>query len=236
MNTTTKRISAWAGALVLAAILATPCLTLAVDPPDPAGPDKKSDRMDKGDRDRPSRWDEETLRQRRGPDSRPGPLMRMLTDEQFDEIAAILTDVNPQRAEELKKIRKDNPEKAAEIVRENMGRIGELAFLKRRAPEIYKVRVADYRLNRESENLAREYRAAVEAKDDAKAKTLNDQLVAKLKEQFKVRQQMRQLEVDRLEKQLADTKAKLKATADAEDSLIRDRVEDLTGKSTKPEW
>lgn len=234
MKKITRRFSTWSSALVLAAVASTPGAKLLADPP--PGPPESEQQIDKADADRPSRWDEETLRKRHNPENRPGPLMRMLTDEQFEEIITILNDVSPQRAEELKKIREANPEKAAELVRENMGRLGELAFLKRRAPEIYKVRVADYRLNRESENLAREYRAAVDAKDEAKAKELHDQLLAKLKEQFKVRQQMRQLEVARLEKQLADTKARLEATAAAEDSLIQDRLNDLTSKGTKPEW
>ncbi len=234
MKKITERFSTWSSVLVLAAVVGTPCTKLLAGPP--PGPPESEQQIDKAGADRPSRWDEETLRKRFNPENRPGPLMRMLTDEQFEEIITILNDVSPQRAEELKKIREANPEKAAELVRENMGRLGELAFLKRRAPEIYKVRVADYRLNRESENLAREYRDAVEAKDEAKAKELHDQLLAKLKEQFKVRQQMRQLEVARLEKQLADTKAKLEATAAAEDSLIQDRLNDLTSKGTKPEW
>jgi hypothetical protein len=232
-------VTLFAGALWLA------CPVTAEERASSAKPEEKTavaaEHADKNDEPRP--W-------RMGAESRPGrerlrdamregggpPMMRVLTEEQIDEAISILNDVNPQRARELEKIRKENPERAAEIIRENMLPILELGILKRRAPEIYKYRVEDYKLNRQTEDIAREYRAAVEKKDDAAAKAKHQELIAKLNEQFAVRQKMREEQVARLEKQIAEMKTKIEATAKAKDELIKERVEELTNKEGKPEW
>jgi hypothetical protein len=161
---------------------------------------------------------------------------KTMTSEQIDEVLGILREVRPDRAQQFEALRKENPEAMAEMIRDHLPRLMELGYLKRNDPEMFKLRIDDIKLNRATEDLAMQYRQAKEAGDEKKLTSLKTQILAKLAEHYNIRQKIRERDLAKLEKQIAELKTKIEAGKKSRDEMIQQRMEELTGKTNRPEW
>jgi hypothetical protein len=107
-----------------------------------------------------------------------------------------------------------------------------LATLEKSDPEMYKLVKADMDLERQSRELAMQYRRA-SSDERAKLKDKIKELVAK---HFDVRQERRALELKRLETQLQKLRENIERRKQARDKLVDQRVSELVGREEEIEF
>jgi len=98
--------------------------------------------------------------------------------------------------------------------------------LEQRDPEMYALITQDQELERGSLELAQLYRVAAE---DAK-EAIQRELHEVVSEHFKVRQQRRELELERLEEQLTRLKKQINVRNENADRIVQKRIGELTGQ------
>ena len=102
-----------------------------------------------------------------------------------------------------------------------------LERLRETDPEMFELEQNDRRLDRESHELAEQYRRAPEGRP-------RDELGAKLqetvKQHFKARQERRELEVKRLQAQLERLRGAVERRAKDADTIINQRISQLIGE------
>ncbi|MCX5658441.1 MAG: hypothetical protein NTW19_01810 [Planctomycetota bacterium] len=163
---------------------------------------------------------------------RDGPA---LSPEQMKEAIAILHEIDPAKAQRLEAWLKTNPDAAKGVVMPAMPKLMQLGFLKRHNPEMYQLRLADMKLTSDTEELAKQYKQASEAKDP-KAAGLQTQMRAKLVEHFTLRQKIQEAELAALEKRIAELRELIAARKTSQDQLIQDRFDELITRPNRPEW
>lgn len=173
-------------------------------------------------------------------EDRPGqgpPSMReRMTRENFEKVLAVLRDIDPDLYEKFQELKKDKPMRAFGLLREHGPLLRRLVFLKERDEESYDLRVSDIRLGRETMQLAEQI---VEEKkqrepDVEKLTKLYKQLEKKVDEQFTVRQDLRQHELEMLRKRLEAMEQGIKLREDKRDDIINAQVEELIDRAKKP--
>jgi hypothetical protein len=98
-----------------------------------------------------------------------------------------------------------------------------------RDPEMEKLDTAEARLDARSQDITVRYRATTSESDrDALRGDLEDVVL----QQFEVRQQRRQLELERLERQLKRLRESIDKRTSSRDALIKQRVEQLVGENS----
>jgi hypothetical protein len=100
-----------------------------------------------------------------------------------------------------------------------------LEFLEKNDPEMYKLVKADMDLERQTHQLAMQYR---QASSDQRAK-LKDKIKDLVGKHFDVRQERRALELKRLEAELQRLRDSMDRRLKAREKLVEDRVSDLVG-------
>lgn len=161
---------------------------------------------------------------RRGDASRGRPDMPM-SPEMVDRIIEVARDVSPDLARQIEERRNASPEEMTQAVRQSARRLVSLAVLKQRNPELYAIRVEDLRLQLELRALGEQYRAAVEAKDDARAKSLDAQIAAKARAQFDVDVRARAQELVALDQQVKTMREELVQEQREADAKVAERAE-----------
>ena len=101
-------------------------------------------------------------RQHDRPKHRPGD-RPPLTEEQITEAIEVLSELRPRMAERLREIQETDPARVAEVVERQYPRVRMFLELKKREPELYKLRIRDLKLESKSNKLAKKLRAAKEA-------------------------------------------------------------------------
>jgi hypothetical protein len=101
-----------------------------------------------------------------------------------------------------------------------------LAMLEKSDPEMYKLVKADMDLERQSRELAMQYRRA---SSDERAK-LKDKIKEVVAKHFDVRQERRALELKRLETQLQRLRESIERRKNDRDKLVDQRVSELVGR------
>lgn len=163
-----------------------------------------------------------------------GEGQRALTPEELSEVVAVMKEYDPDVAMRLEEVRKANPERVRQMIAPHLPGLMRLIWLRRSNPELYQLRIQDFRINRESETLGRQLRDV--GADPAKTDPLRTQLRAKLIDQFELRQKIRERELEQLEKRIAELRGEIRSRKAARDALIGQRIDQLTGKSVKVEW
>ncbi len=170
------------------------------------------------------------------PGQGPPPMRERMTRENFENVLAVLKDIDPDLYEKFQELKKDKPMRAFGLLREHGPLLRRLVFLKERDEESYDLRVSDIRLSRETMQLAEQI---VEEKnqrelDVEKLTKLYEQLEKKVDMQFTVRQDLRQHELEMLRKRLEAMEQGIKLREDKRDDIIEAQVEELIDRAKKP--
>ena len=104
--------------------------------------------------------------------------------------------------------------------------------LEQNDPEMYKLLQADFNLERQSQELAIQYRQAPQDQREAIKQKL-EKLVA---EHFEARQQRRLLELKRLEEELKRLRESIDKRKEAEPQIVNRRVSELLGLQDEPQF
>ncbi len=161
---------------------------------------------------------------RRGDPARGRPAMP-ISPEMVDRIIEVARDVSPDLAKQIEERRNASPEEMSQAMRQSARRLISLAVLKQRNPELYAIRVEDLRLQLELRALGEQYRAAIEAKDDARAKSLEAQVAAKARAQFDVDVRARAQELVALDQQVKTMRDELAQEQREADAKVAERIE-----------
>lgn len=159
----------------------------------------------------------------------------MLSAEDRELALQVLKDINPEVAERLAEW-KDNPQRTGALLGRYMSRIHKLIQTKKSDPELYELSVKDTRIGMECDKLRRKFQEAGRADDEARADEIRSQITKLVEEHFDVRQTMREMELERMERRLAKARKQLEKRAGMRGELVEQRVEELTGEKRKPMW
>ena len=170
---------------------------------------------------------------RGGQMGRPGGMM--LSEKDRELALQVLKDINPEVAERLEQW-KDNPQRTGALLGRYMPRIHKLIQIKKSAPELYELSVKDMKIGMECDKLSREFREAGRDGNEGRADEIRGKVTELVEEHFEVRQKMRGMELERLERRLAEARKQLEKRAGMRGELIEQRVTELTGDKRKPMW
>jgi hypothetical protein len=145
--------------------------------------------------------------------------------EMVDRIIEVARDVSPDLAKQIEERRNAAPEEMTQAIRQNARRLFSLAVLKQRNPELYAIRVEDLRLQLELRALGEQFRAAVEAKDDARAKSVEAQIAAKARAQFDVDMRARAQELVALDQQVRAMRDELAQEQRESEAKVVERID-----------
>ena len=164
-----------------------------------------------------------------------GPGGMMLSDKDRKLALEVLKDINPEVAERMEQW-KDNPQRTGALLGRYMPRIHKLMQTKKSDPELYKLNVKDTKIGMECDKLSREFREADREGDEGRAEEIRTKVAELVEEHFDVRQEMRGMELERLERRLNEARKQLEKRAGMRGELIEQRVTELTGNKRKPMW
>jgi hypothetical protein len=167
---------------------------------------------------------------------RGGMFGRMMSTDYRKRIMAVLSDIYPELGPRLKEMHKKNPEHVWEGMKRVGPRIHKLVALKESDAEQYGTSIRDLKIGLECERLSKEFRQAKEDGNADRVKQTRRQIAELVKEHFRVRQTLREMELVRLERRLAAARKQLEQRSAKSTELIEARVSDLTGEKDDPEW
>jgi hypothetical protein len=160
----------------------------------------------------------------------------ILTRQQFDEIISVMREYDPALADRLSAYAEKNPDRIGPVLAPHLPRLMQLVYLKRHNPDMFRLRVQDYTLNRASLDAAQSLRDAARSKDEDRAAQLRTELRERVTEHFRLRQRMRELELDQLQQRIEELRGQIRQRKDRQAQLIDERVDELTGKAPRGEW
>jgi len=157
-----------------------------------------------------------------------------LSDQEAEQALRVIGRLKPELGEELTRLREDEPRRFARELEGRFPRVRWLLRLKRFDPEMFELRMRDMELYRSSRDLAERVRAAREAgrsEAEAAAREKLDDVVAR---HFEVRQQIREAELARLERRLAELREQIADRARNRQRLIAEHTESLIHDEHRP--
>jgi hypothetical protein len=110
---------------------------------------------------------------------------------------------------------------------------GEAEFLLDSDDPMYQALEDDVRFELQTERLVEKYRKA-SGKDEKEV--VEEEIAETVQEHFEARQELRELEVERLETQLEKIREQISRRADLAEAIIQRRVDQLTGRTSDLDW
>jgi mRNA-degrading endonuclease YafQ of YafQ-DinJ toxin-antitoxin module len=168
-----------------------------------------------------------------GPGASGGP-EQVQTEEQLDDLMVVLKDADPDFYSKVERARKESPRAVRDLLATQGPRLFAMAQLKKNDPELYDLKIDDFKLNRRVDALSHEYtRTVKDGKPDG-------QKVAELKEllqkQFDLRQKIREKELERMEKKVSDLREQIQRRKSNKDQMLADRLKELTERPVDKDW
>jgi hypothetical protein len=156
----------------------------------------------------------------------------MLGEAQIDAIIDVLKDADPEAAAKVEKARKNNLDDVRETIAPKGMQLFQMVQLKKNDPEIYALRIEEYKLNRKIEGIAEGIRKG-DGKVDAEKEKEIKELLAK---QFDLRQQTREKELQRLEKKVLEVREGINRRKADKERILKERLKTVTEKPGDKDW
>ncbi len=170
-------------------------------------------------------------------EGRPGGPGGPISDEHVDAIVEVLKDADPDYAVKVEKARKENPGAGQKLIGTMGPRLMQMVQLKKNDPDMYKLRIEEFKMFRTAETLSTDIRnAPADAKADPKIAAKEKELKELLSKLFDLRQQMREKELQRLEKKVVDLREGINRRKANKDSILAERYKEMTEKSVDKDW
>jgi predicted negative regulator of RcsB-dependent stress response len=212
--------------IVTALLLPLGSLAQPEDGPRPQRPDRdRAEQRERGDRsgDRFERGD------RRG--DRDWHSRRKSIDvEQIEEAIATLRAMHPDTKlgwlDRIEKLAEEDPKEAARQL-SRFPRLRELMDAREKRPAEFKLQAQQSRVMREVFPLVRQLRIARQQDDQAKIDELRPSLRKHIETLFEVRLKLKEIEIERIRKQLAKAESELEEIKSDADTLIDEKMKEL---------
>ena len=153
--------------------------------------------------------------------------------EHLDEVIAVVREIDPQVAERIENAKEDRPGAKLMMIRRSFPQVFDLVKLREDDPAMYELRVEDVRMHKQAGQLARQYHQAKRDEDDRAADDFEDELEELVEAHFDVRQEIRELELERLEQRVEALKEALDDRKRDKNDLIDDRLEKMLRRDTE---
>ncbi|MCC6320519.1 MAG: hypothetical protein IT438_03680 [Phycisphaerales bacterium] len=158
-----------------------------------------------------------------------------ITEEQRAVVSEFFASAAPQIMDMYKQFEQKSPERAEARMRETIGRIRWLIDLRKTDRPAYDLRLMDIRHGREAFDAARELvrfdRANPEKSASADRSAITDRMRAALSAQYRVRGELLQRDLTRLEADAAKQRAEFEKRAETRDATIARSMEKLTQRA-----
>ncbi|MEO0514322.1 MAG: hypothetical protein AAF086_03395 [Planctomycetota bacterium] len=151
-------------------------------------------------------------------------------EQDLDAAQSIVLRVYPELTERLAKLRAEDPRQFKQTLERRFPRVRFLVELQKRDPAMFELRMADIRLDRQTDLLAKQLREARDADDKDRYEDLRDAIEAKVTEHFDIRQSIRAMEIENLKLKLEELEERLDDRDDDRKDLIEQRVDELAGR------
>ncbi|HTV48244.1 MAG TPA: hypothetical protein VMG59_07355 [Phycisphaerae bacterium] len=157
-----------------------------------------------------------------------------LTAAQIDQIMSFLKASQPETYHKAMELKRSDPNKFTALINKAAPSFIQLEELQRSDPVLFKLTLQDLAYTHRSFQLANELRQPGLAPEDQQ--NLKQQLIRVVTEQFDLRQQIRQHELDQLTTKINDLKVQLDQREKQRESIIQQRVDDLIGNPPSADW
>ncbi|MFK7790521.1 MAG: hypothetical protein AB8C95_13640 [Phycisphaeraceae bacterium] len=211
--------------------------TLAIAQPE-GSPHERPDRDRSAQRERPDR-DRQSDRpgDRHGSDRKGAGKREPISADQLEQAIATLRAMHPETKlpwlERIEKLAEENPEEAAKRL-SRYPRLRELMETREKRPAEFELNSQQSRLMREVFPLVRKIREAEKNEDQATVETLRPQLRKRIETLFEVRLKLKELEIERIRKQLQRAEQELSDIKADGTSLINDKMDELIERGGGP--
>jgi hypothetical protein len=193
-------------------------LTLAADPP-AKSPATEPERVGAPSDQPPSAPDQDGPRWRRGEGRHepPRPFFDRLPEEERERVRTFLSEHFPEAAGELRRQWHANPEMAERQLQRIMPEILRLMrSYEQDSPELFALRIDEFKNELEMRKLMRMHRTV----EESDREELREQLKTCVERAFDLRQQIGRMELQRLERGIADLRQRLENDAQNRDQII----------------
>jgi hypothetical protein len=140
----------------------------------------------------------------------------------------------PDVYEQAKALRETDPAKFEKLIGGALSTVNHLEGTRRRNPKLFELCMKDLQLNYQSLRIAHELKRT--DLPSADRRQLTEQLNILVAREFDFQQQVRQLEIEDLQKKVSDLDTQVRAREGDKENIIRKRVEDLTERTPRLEW
>jgi hypothetical protein len=140
----------------------------------------------------------------------------------------------PDMYEQAKSIRDNDPASFDKMIHNALNTVNRMEELRKRNPPLFELRMKDFELAYKTLKVAKDCKRPDLAPADKDA--LMKQLTDLVSTQFDLRQKIRQLEIDDVQKQLATLGQQLEDRKADKDNIIKKRVDDLIETVPRLEW
>lgn len=214
------------GLLTLSAAMANPAISQDGDRQDPprreGAPPPSDERRDRPPGERGGAGQEDGERRRW--DWRRQP--PQISAEFRNHVIAVVQDLQnqPMSEEQREKLAAMKPDEFLRVFQDNAGTILAFARLRERTPDLYELKIRDYRLMREVRSLAAEVRRLHAANDHEAATALEGKMRVLVSEQFEIDLKARAIELRLLEERVASMKKELDERREEKEAHVDQRV------------
>ncbi len=156
-------------------------------------------------------------------------LRGMLKDEEYlRPLVALrwMQAFSPLHVERLKRARRENPEHFEVVLEDVLPHLFEMQHLRLAHPKRYDLERESFRLNGECENLAERVRRVGPEEQEAIARELRD----RLGELFRIRLEIREMEIRRLEEELSELRRHVKQMREDAEGMVERRLQRMIGE------
>jgi hypothetical protein len=164
--------------------------------------------------------------------AKPDPAKKK--EEEIARVMEFFRVTQPDVYEQARTLRETDPAKFEKLVRPAIWTVNKLEDMKKRKPKLFELTMKDLELNYRSMRISRQLKNAdLPAADRDK---LTTELTGIVSNQFDLRQQIRQEEIENLKTQLKELGDRLQNNEKVKDTLIKKRVDDLIEKPPRLDW
>ncbi len=154
--------------------------------------------------------------------------------EEIERVMEFLRVVQPDIWEQARTLRETKPQQFEALIRQTSQTVKHLEDLRKRNPKLFEQTMKALELNYRSLRMARDLKKPdISAADRER---ITKELEKTVADEFDVRQNIRQLEIDEQTEQLKKLEATLHDREKIKDQLIKKRVDDLLEKAPRLEW
>lgn len=165
-------------------------------------------------------------------DHPPGPPPE-LTEDQIAKMMEFAKEYFPTFYSHSQEIKDINPEEYKKLILERFPMIMELLGLKGKEPELFNVVVKNIEMEDKSGYLSMKY---IESSDETEKANIERELKTLLAELFPLKQKEEKIKADKMEEEVKKIRELIEQREANKDTIIQDRLNELTGKNQYLKW